>query len=430
MFMAFFLYWIEVIRYGLGNNLIFSCRLKRLRVALPGGLFFCIVVISNPWDFRAATIYLTGYILAAITAFFMLEEKSFFKKVLYILSLLCVFGAVDEIIGMALSHAFEERGFGMEEASLIEGAISAGVLGLLNLVKRIVKRKRKAYEKVQYNTVILGVIVLCGCLIVIVGGLFFLPDDTLFSGKRNGVKLIGALVYGCVVCFILFTAYIKKVNDKLGELVETECMLQDMQKEYYTALLSKEEDTRRYRHDMNNHLICLADLIKQGLSDEAQIYISELQGKMDDIKGKHYVTGNDILDIILNSQLAGIKDIDVTVRGQSKRPLNISNVELCIIISNLLKNAIEETESISGQKKYIDILVKEGEHYFTMEIKNPSPLYIDANVGQIKTKKKDKRNHGIGLGNVAETVKKNEGDFYLSGDGAEVCAKVVLKVKE
>ncbi len=299
----------------------------------------------------------------------------------------------------------------------------------MNLVKTLIKRKRNDDEEVHYNTVILGVIILCVCLSIIVTDLFFLPEDTLFGGERNRAELIGTLVYGFVICFIIFAAYIKKVNDKLARLVETERMLKEMQKDYYTALLSKEEDTRRYRHDMNHHLICLADLIKQGLSDEAQIYISELQGKMDDIKGKHYATGNDILDIILNSQLAGIKDIDVTVWGQSKRPLNISNVELCIIISNLLKNAIEETERISDQKKYIDILVKEGEHYFIMEIKNPSPLCIDANVGQIKTKKKDKRNHGIGLGNVAETVKKNGGDFYLSGDGAEVCAKVVLKVK-
>ncbi len=43
----------------------------------------------------------------------------------------------------------------------------------------------------------------------------------------------------------------------MKKYLETEKLLRQTQKSYYETMLQKEEDTRRFRHDIINHLMCL-----------------------------------------------------------------------------------------------------------------------------------------------------------------------------
>ncbi len=61
--------------------------------------------------------------------------------------------------------------------------------------------------------------------------------------------------------------------------------------------------------------------------------------------------------------------------------------------------------------------LKPGKNHVLIEIKNASCLYIAKGNLNMKTRKKDRENHGLGLFNVRETVKKNGGTFELTGDG-------------
>jgi len=40
--------------------------------------------------------------------------------------------------------------------------------------------------------------------------------------------------------------------------------------------------------------------------------------------------------------------------------------------------------------------------------------------------KRDKKNHGIGIGNIIETAEKHGGSFELTGDGTEATAILLL----
>ena len=44
-------------------------------------------------------------------------------------------------------------------------------------------------------------------------------------------------------------------------------------------LLEKEEETRKYRHDMNNHLMCLSALAEAENIPEIRDYLSNLQNQ-------------------------------------------------------------------------------------------------------------------------------------------------------
>ena len=62
-------------------------------------------------------------------------------------------------------------------------------------------------------------------------------------------------------------------------------------------------------------------------------------------------------------------------------------------------------------------------------IKNSSTTLIENEELKVPTKKQDRKNHGMGLKNVRETIERNRGSFSLEGNGEEVSAKVMLNLK-
>ncbi len=109
----------------------------------------------------------------------------------------------------------------------------------------------------------------------------------------------------------------------------------------------------------------------------------------------------------------------------TKKPL-LSEVEFCTVFSNMIQNAVEEVKRQQEKKKYIKVKIKQGNQYLSITVKNSSKLLWDKKEKDLTTVKKDKKNHGIGIGNIIETAEKNGGSFELTGDGTEVTAILLL----
>ncbi len=180
---------------------------------------------------------------------------------------------------------------------------------------------------------------------------------------------------------------------------------------------------------MNNHLLCIYELAENGKIEELKDYVEQLKNQFSSIQRKSYVTGNDIMDILLNYHLSGLKDIKVSVTGQCSKEFMISQMEFCTVFSNIIKNAIEEVKRLSEKEKYIKVKILQRKQCIIINVKNSSSLKNNGHEIELKTSKKDKRNHGIGLKNIVETVEKNKGKFTLVGDGKEAVAELILPCK-
>ena len=95
--------------------------------------------------------------------------------------------------------------------------------------------------------------------------------------------------------------------------------------------------------------------------------------------------------------------------------LSIDGADLCIILNNILDNAIEAVRQLPETQRKIDISVTLVKGSLSIMIQNPYVGEIKTNgSGQIVTNKSDSKNHGIGLMSLQRTVEKYNGEFLIN----------------
>lgn len=429
MISALVLYCLEIVRYVIGSKVLFEKTVKRKWIALVFGVLYAGYVENLVWYPRGKEyleIDLLIYIIIFFTIFLMLE-RSIWKKVFQVFCLFCLFACLDEIVSIGIFHVLGKEKYTLLEESIIECLVVIVFLCIMLLIKILVNKNGRIKDSTERESVYIAILFVSLCLAGAVCGIGIMQRKGL---KEISVKydIFSGITYLCIIGIILFVFYIRKVNEQRMRLVKIQQMLNNMQKEYYQSLLEKEKETKKYRHDMNNHLMYLHTLVEN--NREAKEYIEKLQENLTEIKEKCYLTGNEVLDVLLNHYLSGYDKAEVTVIGKCDSSLSIDSVDFCSIFSNLIKNAIEDIERENLEEKYIRINIKQGKQYLMVELKNSSRTLINENDKKVKTKKTDAENHGIGLLNVRETIEKNGGTFSLSGDGKEVTAKVILKLEK
>ena len=123
-------------------------------------------------------------------------------------------------------------------------------------------------------------------------------------------------------------------------------------------------------------------------------------------------TNNEVVDSILKNKAKIMSENNINYDFNIKIPnqINLSNFDVCIILSNLIDNSIEackKVKDISNRHITIKFLIK-GENLCII-IKNTYDGNIKIKNNKIITSKSDKELHGYGIQNVTKIVLKNNG---------------------
>lgn len=128
-------------------------------------------------------------------------------------------------------------------------------------------------------------------------------------------------------------------------------------------------------------------------------------------------TGNAVTDVIINDkyQKAENAGISFQVKFNLGETDTISAFDIGIILNNLLDNAIEASEKLEQEQRYINLTLKKKNHFLLIEVENSfdgKVIWEDGGIVPMTTKQSDLPDilmeHGIGLKNV-----KNVADHYL-----------------
>lgn len=224
------------------------------------------------------------------------------------------------------------------------------------------------------------------------------------------LSVIGLLVLNIIVYFFynIRIHNIKIENDLKQQILKNNNEIKNL--ELYKESMNV---ARKIKHDIKNHLLVISGYINDNRNEEAQNYIKEVAGSVENICS--YISLNDpVINYIVNSKIeaANNKFINVktVVENGISMPL-INEHELCSIMGNILDNAIENTKSHGDMT--INIGKKKG--YFNISVKNSVE---DFNNSNLVTNKADKENHGLGLSIIRENISKYNGilDIYNKGD--------------
>lgn len=285
------------------------------------------------------------------------------------------------------------------------GAVSNIIFWFVTKILQMTIKKPLEDNGTKRESLILAGIALVNIIPVI---LFFEMNNRINSSVVHGTTFI--LMAALLVVDILgFKIY--------GFLYDRKMMnFEKAQYAYQLELCNKEMDERkitmdeirRVRHDMKNHMIYLQKLVEND-PEKAQAYIGDFLSNS--VTKEVSQTGNLVIDALINYKylLATQKDIEMLVDVHIPEKLDYEAADLCIILGNLLDNAIEAAEKCDQEKK-IKLKMAYVKRNFIIEIENTFCGDVNKGVnGMYKTNKADTKKHGIGLQSVQRSIEKYKG---------------------
>lgn len=423
------LYIVELLKYWTLIHNFGEMKIKRKWMSLVGGVIYFLLSINK--STKENELHITMYVIVMFVVYIMLEG-TVREKIASVLIMRILISCAESIFQIPVDY-FLERYQGMYDVSELTQFIIGFIMLCFIMTGSLLKKKLHLSTKPQYKIVIMKSafvlsLLLAFLLAFIVKGINYAESElndyafTLFS------HLVGVISFICIAGLVWIMAYMNKENKNMEKALKVERNLKEIQIEYYKIMLNREKHTRKFRHDMNNHFICLTKLARDKKVDLIAEYISEMQEPMNEINEKIYMVGNEILDAILNHHLTTLEEETVVeITGMCPEDIPINQVDLCTIFANLIQNACEELEKHSTTAKYLKIKIESGQEFLGVEFINSlsEESYKKSNL--LQTRKKDWKNHGFGLQNVKKAVEKNKGIFKIEITEREFLANVILK---
>lgn len=212
--------------------------------------------------------------------------------------------------------------------------------------------------------------------------------------------VIGLLIQLVLLINTLVTRNVHKENEKLAK------QFLESQNEHYQYLEKREHETKKFRHDIKNHLMLLESFMNNQKYDEAEEYLKTINQKVSTFSNQISVN-NGIADAILNRFYTEAKEKGITLKVSGHFPMEcyITAYDICTVFSNLLSNAIRAELEAEGKEVLVNIKYTNDKVLLTVENDYVNELYeVD---GVFKTTKEDSIGHGYGLSNVKECVETN-----------------------
>ena len=231
---------------------------------------------------------------------------------------------------------------------------------------------------------------------------------------------VGSIVFLLTAIILLINHISKNHFKNISEINEK---LIHSQEQYYTMLLQKEEETRKFRHDINNHLNCMRLLFDDEKYDELKRYFDKLGASVLNLRSELQI-GNDLISAILKDVSDKHSTVLVEIIGRMPSVLRLDNMDICTIFYNLFDNAFTAAEA--SEKKSVVISVKLlGENlYFT--IKNSISHKIEIVNNILTTEKQDTKHHGFGSGNAVMCAEKNGGELMYKCSDTYFEAELII----
>lgn len=251
-------------------------------------------------------------------------------------------------------------------------------------------------------------------------GKYGLYENQLFS--HGAVCMFTGLAMTAVGCYGFGLERMDR-EEKAGEEYRIQVMYYQMMEKQYSQM-------ECLRHDTKNHILALENLVQNRQWEKAKSYLHDMAG-IGGMETGDEVTGSFAMDALLYHKKR--RALESGVRWQCDARLSadipIKEIDLCIIMGNLLDNAIEACEHLENEEKFIRIRMVIIKRCLLLEVENSIHQASSdpaKSFPQRRTWKKDPEKHGIGLMNVRAAAANYHGAVQMETELGVFSISVLL----
>lgn len=236
-----------------------------------------------------------------------------------------------------------------------------------------------------------------------------------------------ALLFINILIFYLYHSLLKFYSARMNEQVFKQML------EVYSYQLDiareSEERVKALRHDIKHHIIELSAMAKKNNNDDMIKYLSGMKDFM--LNPKEYsTTGNQKIDGVLNYMLQKanktLNQVDVQIN--IPEDLYFNNFNICVILGNLVDNAVREASK--SKEKLLTIKMQIKQEVLLIFIENSYSGKILEKRNGLQTTQPELAIHGIGLENVKKAVIANGGEIKIDYTSNRFCVQVLLYMSQ
>ena len=402
--------WVMLIPFRDVTRLSYE-KTRTIMLTALAGISVLFTYIEYTRSFNA--LVTIGIFLLVIPSFLLLRAD--FRKILY---QYLVIAAVVTLSGMM----YRQIGMYFQTVESLAAAAVVRWLFILLLLFFVVRMKEQLVwlfhdfnEGKFWNTAWAAPVT-----ITVLGYLIFYFDRTRIQGKA-GIFLMSVLTIGTLcISFCLNEIALLQVAKLMNENREMEKVkwMQDVQVKDYVQLRAYMDQTSKERHDFRHIVGTLQVMLEEGRFQEAEEFCSAYFRKDRVRSSRVNFCENSAVNALLRyySTVAESAGVNLKVSSVVPKDLGIAAEDLCVLIGNLLDNAVQAAAAVPEDLRVVDLdLEKEERGAFYLSMVNP---YAGERVkinGQYRSQKK---NGGIGLKSVMQITEKYHGQArFRDADG-------------
>lgn len=230
-----------------------------------------------------------------------------------------------------------------------------------------------------------------------------------------------------LISYIMILWIFKQNREQLA--LQNEQSLLRMQilasKQNLELLAESQEKTIVYRHDMRHHLKLIDSYLEDSNNKAAREYIAEVKEAINDSVIENYCE-NYTVNLILSSFISKARSegISVETRVHLSENTYISDMDLCVVFSNALENAINACKKVQDKvDKNISIICKIKENRTFIQITNnyqENVVFVDDfPVSQ-------EEGHGLGTKSISAVAHKYGGICSFAAENGIFKASIIL----
>lgn len=260
---------------------------------------------------------------------------------------------------------------------------------------------------------------------------FMVPkyQSTLYTGQILQIYIVVSIVLLIILTLFYAIFLMMALSLNKNARLQQENHFLSLQQARYENLCSAIEEARQARHDIRHHFLQLSSLAEKGDLEKIKEYLSNANSKIPDYN-LHFCE-NQAADSVISHYAALAKRENIPFQANAALPAHISidQIDMCLVLSNLLENALEASLKAKPFNRRIHAEVYlHHKHLLLIQVENTFEGKIQEKNHIFQSSKRP--GNGVGIQSVRHIAEKNGGDSSFTYENGVFTAKIMLRIQK